>query len=205
VARGTFQVARRVSATLGTIERSLRSVRDMGAIVPPSIVATVHYLCINSNPHNVGHGVTYTGRLPDICELRSPPPDEVTVMPGANNPTAARYTPPGTWTYTCAGGTVTARRTGTGAFTVTFDGASADGGLAHAPAYGSSPGVVCDLTGWGPAVDNSCGRYSRLSRPVMLPTAAQAALQRQPGDRYAAAYLFSLQSPANRERPAPRH
>jgi hypothetical protein len=68
----------------------------------------------------------------------------------ANDSVAASYAPSGLYSYNPAGGAVTATRSGTGVYAMTWAGFSAlvsGGGHAHATAYGPS-NARCQIQGW---------------------------------------------------------
>jgi hypothetical protein len=64
-----------------------------------------------------------------------------------SQPTAASYLATGNYMYNSSGGGIKITRTGTGSYTVSFQGLGDTGGIAHVQAYGSTPNF-CTVFNW---------------------------------------------------------
>jgi hypothetical protein len=64
-----------------------------------------------------------------------------------SKPATASYAVTGNYWYNSSGGGITITRTGTGSYTVRFEGLGDSGGIAHAQAYGNTPNF-CTVVNW---------------------------------------------------------
>jgi hypothetical protein len=105
-----------------------------------------------------------------VMYLKTPTAAPGVAYAWADQPALPSYTPHAAYSYNGAGGAITATRTGTGQYTMTWAGFGAlgsGGGHAQVTAYGPLNGY-CELEGWsGDSVDVRC--YSGDSAPLDLP------------------------------------
>jgi hypothetical protein len=117
---------------------------------------TTNYLPPGTGPIGVAVVTATAGPLSASARIvvSTAPQRAIVAYAWAHSPTVASYTPGG-YSYDAYGGTITATRSSTGVYQMSFGGSNLAGGIVDVTAYGSS--ARCSVVGWGAtSVDVTC-------------------------------------------------
>ena len=104
--------------------------------------STVYVACYDHSGAAVDSMYTVAVVLNDVTSVAS-----YAAYAWANDSTSASYTPSGGYSYNSAGGAITATRSGTGSYAMTFGGLSLGSGDVQVSAYNSN--ASCNIGSWG--------------------------------------------------------